>query len=257
MHNDYLNKDTKYASDIFDSFDEIWTVSEYIKKRVDEIKLLNDKVKVLYNTVDYSLFKKKSSSDEKMKLKNSLGILDSDFVYLYVGRIMEAKGTLELVKAFISLNESYKNIKMLVVGGNKSLNNVDSYIEKIHELAKNNENVIFTGQVNNRDLYKYYQISNVQVIPSKWNEAFGLITLEGVASDLPIICTNSGGIPEIMGDNCIYAKVDNLEENLKNGMELLFNDETKRRELTRNYSDIISKFSVESYCTNFNNLLKK
>ena len=96
LHNDYLNKDTKYASDIFDSFDEIWTVSEYIKKRVDEIKLLNDKVKVLYNTVDYSLFKKKSSSDEKMKLKNSLGILDSDFVYLYVGRIMEAKGTLEL-----------------------------------------------------------------------------------------------------------------------------------------------------------------
>lgn len=253
LHNDYLNSETKDANIIFSLFDEIWTVSKYIKNRVDEIEYIDEKVKVLYNTIDYSSFRKKITANEKKEL-NKLYNLDGSFVFLYVGRVMADKGTLELVKAFLNLNKRFSNIKLLIVGGNKSLLVKDSYVEKVHNISANNSNIVFTGQINNKELYKYYQLADVQIVPSIWNEAFGLIVLEGVCSNLPIIASNSGGIPEILDKNSIIDRNDIVNE-LERKMESMLIDKNDLDKYTNNYDEIMKKFSKEKYCETFNNLI--
>ena len=95
---------------ILNLFDEVWAVSEFIKDRVDELDNTNDKVKVLYNTIDYSLFSKKITLKEKEELKKEYNA-SGDFIFLYVGRVMREKGTLELVQAFSNVNREFDNIK--------------------------------------------------------------------------------------------------------------------------------------------------
>ena len=256
IHNDYLNVDTKDAKKILSLFDEVWTVSKYIKGRVDAIEYRENKVKVLYNTIDYSLFQKELSTEEKEDLIKKYN-LDNDFVFICVGRVMAEKGTLELVKAFTNLNKKYKNIKLFIVGGNKSLKENDSYVEEVHNIAGNNQNIIFTGQVNNAEAYKYYQLADVQIIPSKWNEAFGLIALEGVASNLPIIATNSGGLPEILGDSGIYVDREILVNDLESKMKKILDERDVLKSMVEDYPKIIDKFSKEKYCETFYNLMNK
>lgn len=257
LHNDYLNTKTSNGKEIFDCCYEIWTVSNFIKSAVDELSDKGtNKVKVLYNAVDTKLFSKKITENEKKNLKRKIGI-KNEFIYLYVGRLMPGKGVYELITAFNNLNKKHVNIKLIIIGGGISLNNKDPYIEKLRNLKDSNNNIVFTGFVNAKELYKYYQIANVQIIPSLCNEAFGLIVLEGIISNLPIIASNIGGIPEVIGNNCVYVNTNNIVPELEQKMEKMLLKQYDSNELTKGYEDIKNKFTLEKYCKNFEDLLKK
>lgn len=255
LHNDYLNNNCNNGEKILGSFDEIWTVSNFIKNRIEEIQRVPDKVKVLYNTIEYDKFNKIVSNDEKNELRTRYNISEKDFVFIYVGRIMEEKGVLELVQAFNILKQKYNAIKLIIVGGNKSLNNEGEYIESVRKEA--NGNVIFTGQIDNSDIYRYYSISKVQIIPSKWNEAFGLIALEGIASNLIIIASNSGGLPEVLGNTELLVDNNNLVNELVTKMEYVYKNKEKLEQLKMNYPGIIDKFSEKIFCETMHLLIKK
>lgn len=254
LHNDHINVNNPNSLEIIDNVDEFWAVSKFIKNRIDGVKLTN-KVKVLYNTIDYKLFKKNVSEEEVSSLKFKYNISKDDFVFIYVGRVMDDKGTLELVNAFDQLNKKYNNIKLLVVGGSISLKNDSDYLNKVRDVSINNKNIIFTGQIKNYDLYKFYQISNCQIIPSKWEEPFGLIALEGVASNIRIISSYSGGLPEIFENDCLYVDRKNLTEDLIKKMDFVINDKTSIDMVV--YERIMNKFSKENYCDTFNSYIKE
>lgn len=253
LHNDHINLGNKDSSIIIDNVDEIWAVSKFIKKQIDSVKL-TEKVKVLYNTINYDIFNKEISLAERKELEERYNILDSDYIFLYVGRVMDAKGTLELVKAFDEVNRNFCNIKLLIVGGSISLKNSSDYYDSVKKVASSNSNIIFTGQIKNYELYKYYQISDCQIIPSKWKEPFGLIALEGIASKIKIISSNTGGLPEILGDCCLYVDSKNLINDLVKQMKRVLNDKTEIDKLS--YDNIIKKFSKENYNNTFNKLIK-
>ena len=81
--------------------------------------------------------------------------------------------------------------------------------------AQYHKNIIFTGYIKNEELPKVYQMSDIQVIPSKLGEALGNVVIEGMASGIKQIVTNDGGIPEIAKySNSYIIEKDNLEEEL-------------------------------------------
>lgn len=251
LHNDYLNIETRNAKEILNSFHEVWTVSKFVKNSVLQIDNNFKNVKVLYNTIDFSKFKN-SNKNEISTLKKKLNIRDNDFVFIYVGRVTAVKGTLELAIAFDRLTKKYNNLKLLIVGGTKSLDDSDEYYMNVKKISKSNENIIMTGQVNNLYLASYYYLSNVQIIPSKWNEAFGLIALEGIACDLPIISSDRGGLKEVLENDCLYLDMDNLIDSLYSNMEFVINKYDKVSEFKKSYSKKICKFSKENYCETMN-----
>lgn len=76
-------------------------------------------------------------------------------------------------------------------------------------------NVVFTGYVNYDDINYLYAIADLGVIPSIVNEACPLTAIEMMASGIPVICTNSGGLPELIDDGCgIIVDRTNLTQNL-------------------------------------------
>ncbi len=159
---------------------------------------------------------KKLSLSEKEEFRKSLGFEKDDKIFIYTGRLQPQKGVAEILQA-LKLVEDPK-VKVLVVGGsNYTKSTTTGYVKKLYKISKNeiaNKRVIFTGYVSPDILYKYYEIADAQLIPSLWQEAAGLIALEGRAHNLPQIITNSGGLPEFASPNAI--KIDRKKDVVKN-----------------------------------------
>jgi glycosyltransferase involved in cell wall biosynthesis len=117
---------------------------------------------------------------------------NSPKIALYVGRLDPKKGIWNLIKAFnIIINEQKRNdLKLIVVGGGNILEKLKAYSEKNNLL----EYITFTGY--QKDPSAFYQQADYLIIPTIIKEACPLVALEGRNFGLPILYSNSGGLPE-------------------------------------------------------------
>lgn len=250
LHNDYLNIQTKNGKTIVKSIDEVWAVSNYIKKRINELDQ-NANVKLLYNTCN-PIYDKVNQIDEINILKNNYNI-ENNYVFLYVGRLIPQKGVKELVEAYNIFNNKIKNSKLFVIGQEENSKKGKNYLKDIKGISNNN--IIYTGYVKPEKLRYYYALSNVQVVPSICGEAFGLILLEGMKNNIKIIANNVGALKEVGQDKIYYTDDKNLIMSLVDKMIECYNSSKK---LPRDYYQcILEKYSNENYFNSMYELIHK
>ena len=186
----------------------------------------------VYNCVNEDKFTKRITNEERAALRAEFGFTPEDTVVMYCGRILEVKGAKELVQAVINLNNPH--IKLLMIGSAVSGGNAATpYVAEVQKLVEEaGERVKFTGYIDNKELYRYYQSADMQVIPSLWEEAAGLIAIEGMLSGLPLIVTKSGGLVEYAtADTAIQIDRENVVANLEKAIRELAEDITKREQM--------------------------
>ena len=133
---------------------------------------------------------------EKKVLKDKLNIVESDFVFVFVGRIVGDKGINELVSAFDKLCYVKNDIKLLLVGPYE--NKLDPLNRKTKLLINNNKKIISLGYQN--DVRVYFSISNCLVFPS-YREGFPNVVMQAGAMGLPSIVSDINGCNEIIDNN--------------------------------------------------------
>ena len=106
---------------------------------------------------------------------------------------------------------------------------------------------------------KYYAISDIQIVPSIGQEGAGLVTIEGMASGLPLIITESGGMVEYATKDCSLQVPINeqLPDNLASAIIELANNPKLREELGKNGRKRAELFSEEKYYKNFVSLIEQ
>lgn len=224
-----------------------YVINEYVKQCK-----VQPKAYLLRNCINLSKFDKQLEKGEKEILRENIGIERDDFVVLYVGRINKVKGVLELMEAVTSIID--KTVKLLIVGSPYFTLAVKSpYLKKIRNFANTyKDRIKITGYIPNEELYKYYQIADIQCVPSIWEEAAGLVALEGMASGLPLIVTNSGGMVEYVTDKtAVIVRRENLIENLREAIIKLRLDERLRTEMSIAAKEHVKKYNMEKYYDNF------
>lgn len=132
----------------------------------------------------------KHTHDKIVLLRNSLGILDNDFVIGYVGRLVKDKGINELIKAWNILKKKYPNIKLLLVG---PIEERDSISEESRIQIENDPNILYTGFV--LDSSSYFKLMDVFILPT-YREGFPTVSLEASSMDLPVLITRATGCQE-------------------------------------------------------------
>ena len=194
LHNDPLemkgSKTTEDRRNLLSKLDKIYCVSEFIKKRflTGIIDHLN-KVVVLHNGV----IRKQNTMPKKQKQ------------IIYVGRIVKEKGVDLFVDAIKEVYDDFKDWNYKIIGSPKlGINKFDEFSIKIKkDFESLGERTKMVGFVNSKKLHKIMSDSSVIVIPSVWNEPFGLVAAEAMSNGLAIISSNSGGLPEIIRNNGI------------------------------------------------------
>ena len=243
QHNDFLNTDTPNSKEIIEALSKIIVVSNFVKSKILEINSTAN-IEVLYNGVDLTKFYK-----EKKQKKN--------IVIGYVGRIVPEKGLRELIEAIKIINK--KNIaceySLNIIGGNK--NGIeDTYCKECKKIAKDEKNIHFLGYKDNSLLNEEYCKIDVSIVPSIIDDACPLSVIESIVSGCALICTNSGGIPELVSDNAIIIDRSNIINDLADKIEYLLNNCNKiekMKEKSRNYA---IQYDSSNYCLNLNNNIK-
>lgn len=156
-------------------------VSETVKKSlIQEYKISQESIEVIYNGVDLKRFSSKSVPDAN----DSLNLI-------YVGRLIENKGV-QLILQAVALCESEHNVHLLIVGDG-------SYKRNLKELAKKlgiENKVAFLG--NRNDVPELLHQADVFLHVPILEEGFGITVIEAMACGKICVCSKSGALPEII-----------------------------------------------------------
>ena len=244
MHNDLdIYRSPRHVRELVKYGVHFIAVSDYIKSRI----LKCDKkavVSVLYNGVDVS-------EHDAGKVHDS-----NTVTFLYAGRVLPIKGVKELTKAFISFSKSLDKsdtTPRLEIYGFSGTDK--SYEKELKDLAKAHDHISCHGQVPAGDMALVYDSADVVVMPSIVEEAFGQVALEAMSKRKALIVTDSGALPEVVGDGgLIVDRKGDLTGNLCDAMKRLFEDDSLRHELAeRGYKRAheVKEFDISNYYSNF------
>ena len=193
LHNDPKemmgSKSTLERKKILDNCAGIFCVSQYIKNQFLS-GICNDmqKVHVLYNGVNRRL--------KKFPIKKK--------EILFVGRIVPEKGVSLYVDVVSEIAKEFPEWKFGLIGSFKlgEIDKINTYasitIKKFNDIGSQ---AIFYGFKDHSFVNKKMEDASIVVIPSLWNEPFGLVAAEAMSNGSAIIASKVGGIPEIVKDN--------------------------------------------------------
>ena len=153
------------------------------------------------------------------------------------------------------------DIVLLIVGASfYSSGIVSPYAERLRELTRTLTNqIVFTGYVNYSLMADIYNMADVVVLPSIWEEPAGMTIIEAMACKKPVITTFSGGIPEYTGNgNCILLKKDeSLVENITNNIKKLLSDCSFATKIAENGYHQAIKYNKLFYYKQFLSILNE
>ena len=233
-------------------------VSNYISKTLQQyLHMDSNKFVVLKNGINQEQFKQKPSKQRLEELKEKYNVEKNVTILLFTGRIVPEKGVLELLEALKDVKEKYK---LLIVGA--SLNDINTKTK--YELAveekvnKMEGKVVFTGYVNYEKIYELYHLADIAVLPSIWDDPAPLTIIESLTCGLPIITTNSGGIPEYATEKSaiIVERDANLIINLSDEIEKLIKNHSKQDEMSKKCKSISKSLDTKTYYYNFYGMLQ-
>ena len=125
--------------------------------------------------------------------RDRLATRDSDLIF--VGRLVRDKGVDILLYALSLLRERNARPKLTIVGNGPELTTLQRMVERFQLSSQ----VAFLGTRTGKALVELLNRHRVIVVPSRWQEPFGLVALEGVACGCRAIVAESGGLPEAAG----------------------------------------------------------
>ncbi len=130
---------------------------------------------------------------DTINLREQLGIQPTDFVFVFLGRLVNDKGVNELVAAFDSLTREHSDAKLVLVGSHEGES--DLLPQTTWDRITSNKNIIEVGH--QYDVRPYFAIASALVFPS-YREGFPNVVLEAGAMGLPSIVTDINGSNEII-----------------------------------------------------------
>lgn len=195
IHEDYPAQ-RRIKKEVIAGADYFLAVTEQAKKALITDGAAPEKITVIPMGIDLNKFKikqRRHNSIHETSIKK--------FTILFVGRLVEEKGVLELLEAFRLIRKQIKGFDLrLRIVGNGPL---------CGRIVQQSQEWEIPGQVSIEqrtysEMPKVYQEADLFVLPSKpkkdWQEQFGMVLVEAMACGVPVIATRTGSIPEVVGE---------------------------------------------------------
>lgn len=176
--------------------DLLLTVSNYMMRWYRD-RLKNINIQTITNGIDREQYCQDSTIPEwRLTLPATAKIL------MFAGRISPEKGVHLLAEAFAHLTPKHPEIQLVIIGGrSKGNNDRAKYSDKLETFLKPfSGRVIFLGSINPAEMHRHYRAADLLVVPSVFEEPFGMVCLEGMAAGIPVLAAPRGGLPEFVHD---------------------------------------------------------
>jgi glycogen synthase len=191
------------------------SVSQRTKKiLIEQYQTNPEKITVIYNGIDSSLFEQMASRNYQ----------ETDGPILFLGRITGQKAPDDFLKAAQLVLSERPNARFMLAGEGDLLNKLRLRARRL----KINDRVQFTGRVFGKKMLDCYRNAIMFVLPAR-SEPFGLTVLEAMAAGLPTIISSSTGVGEIIENVSVIEP--NEPKQLANAIIELLDNADLRKEL--------------------------
>lgn len=163
---------------------------------------------------------------------------ESIFTFVTVGRIVRDKGINEMIAAFQKLQETDKNVRLILIGGYED--QLDPISEESRKAIHDNKGIDAVGCKSGDELLAYYAAADCFVSAS-YREGFPNTVLEAGAMGLPCIVTDINGSREIIkdGENGMIVPPQDAES-LYNAMKIMLTSKVERDNMANNARKMIA-----------------
>ena len=164
---------------------------------------------------------------------------------------IDNKGQDILLNAMPKVLSQVPEVKLWVVGEGRDLEKLKRLVTKL----KLNSYVEFKGRID--DSAKFFCMKNSQVlcVPTR-TESFGIVNLEAMAYGLPIVTTNVGGIPEVVGDSAFLVPPNNPSA-LANALIQILNDDTLANDFRKKGLKRVKRFDWDALVKKYEKLYEE
>jgi glycosyltransferase involved in cell wall biosynthesis len=220
--------------------DRILAISHAAQQEICEQVGFKSKISIVDVPVQIDRFGEKTDTN----IRTEFTLDKSVKLIVAIGHFHEVKGWDVAIKAFVKVTKSVTNTKLLLVGKTTSSVFYDKIRNTISEYDLMDK-VIFAG--NRSDIPTILKASNLFILPSR-SEGTPAALIEAMASGLPCIATNTGGIPEVIrnGENGFLFERENYSELAEKIINLL-NDSKLQSKFISNAKIGLQKYSIETY----------
>jgi glycosyltransferase involved in cell wall biosynthesis len=214
------------------------TEAFYLSKKISPSKIISG-----HYCVDTDFFKKEEpqASERRKRLREQLGIKESDFVLLFVGRLFEIKRPQDLISLHELLLPKEK-VHTVIIGSGPLEGSLKSQCEempRLHWLG-------FQNQIETRD---WYFASDLLIVPSEF-ETWGLVINEAFSCGLPALVSNSCGAAEDLvenGQTGFVYEVGSIESALKCVTSLLQNPSLQKEMGEKARNKILDSYRPDQF----------
>lgn len=180
------------------------------------------------------------------KLFNCSPPRDKRYDFVFCGRLVSDKGCDLALRAFSHVIKRFPGASFSVIGSGSEEARLQSVVDKLGISAS----VRFTGTLQGKELVSELSQHRCMIVPSLWEEPFGLAALEGLACCGLVIVTEKGGLPEAVGKcgRVVQATINGLSGAMSDLLKSGFaTSDEERAEIRRHLNEHRSDRMVEAY----------
>ena len=169
---------------------EVIVNSNYMKNELQRLfGLPYEKINVVPNGVNLNLF---NGIERDYNFRRRYA-MDNEKIILFMGRLVYEKGVQHLISAMPKMLNGYHDSKLIICGKGGMLNELKA---QVNSMGIGNK-VYFAGYMHGKDVQRMYKAADIAVFPSTY-EPFGIVALEAMLSENPIVVSDVGGLNEIV-----------------------------------------------------------
>jgi N-acetyl-alpha-D-glucosaminyl L-malate synthase BshA len=225
--------------------DAVTAVSESLKNDTLKHFKVNKEIKVIPNFICIENYSHNILESEKKQYAPN-----GEKILIHVSNFRKIKRVHDVLKVFSIIRKEIP-AKLILIGDGPERSNIENDCRHLEFC----DDVIYLGKV--RDTEKILPVADLFLLTSE-TESFGMAALEAMASKVPVISTNTGGIPEVNrhGFSGMLSNVGDVEDMAHNALALL-KDRKKHRQFSENALIQAKKFSIEKILPLYEELYEK
>ncbi len=225
--------------------DAVTSVSQSLKDDTLRLFDIKNEISVVPNFIDLSKYKTHFSDCQREFMAN-----DSEKIITHISNFRKVKQIPDIIKIFYNIQKEIP-AKLMMVGEGPEKKEAEQLCHKL-DIA---EKVVFFG--NSNEIDKILCFSDLFLLPSI-SESFGLAALEAMASGVPVISSNTGGIPEvnIQGVSGFLSNVNDVEDMSKNAIYIL-SDSERLKQFKMNAKQESQKFDIHNVVPQYEALYER
>ncbi|PWB22896.1 N-acetyl-alpha-D-glucosaminyl L-malate synthase BshA [Flavobacterium sp. HTF] len=226
--------------------DYVTSVSQSLKDDTLKLFKIKNKIKVIPNFIELDKVKK----DPLAPCHRYVMAKENERIITHISNFRKVKRIPDIVKIFYNIQKEVP-AKLMMVGDGPEKEKAEILCQELGILDK----VIFFG--NSHEIDKILCMTDLFLLPSE-TESFGLAALEAMACGVPVISSNSGGLPEVNFDGFsgYLSNVGNVEEMAENALKIL-KDDAVLNQFKANALEVARKFDIKNILPKYEALYQK